>query len=85
VWTFGGLNGDIINITLRPTSPSRDLVFSLVDPQGNIVLTVDSALSGLPERLIAFTLPGDGDWTIIIQEFFNEGSNYELTLTKQES
>jgi hypothetical protein len=39
----------------------------------------------LPERLIAFTLPGDGDWTIIIQEFFNEGSNYELTLTKQES
>jgi Bacterial pre-peptidase C-terminal domain len=83
-WTFNGQIGDVINVTLRPTSLSRDLVFSLVDPSGNIVLNVDSALAGLPERLIAYSLTADGQWTIVIQEFFNESSDYELTLLKQE-
>lgn len=79
-WAFSGLNGDVVNITLRPTNLSRDLVFSLVAPGGSIVLNVDSALAGLPERLIAYTLTADGEWIIVIQEFFNEGSDYELTL-----
>jgi hypothetical protein len=83
-WTFSGQDGEVINVTLRPTSPSRDLVFSLIDPDGNIVVNVDSARSGLPERLIAFSLTADGDWMIVIQEFFNEDSDYELTLLKQE-
>ena len=84
-WTFSGQSGEVINVTIRPTGPSRDLVFSLIDPEGNIVVNVDSALSGLPERLIAFSLTADGDWTIVIQEFFNEDSDYELTLLKQEA
>ena len=83
-WTFSGQNGDVINVTLRPSNLSRDLVFSLVDPGGNIVLNVDSALAGLPERLIAYSLTADGEWVIVIQEFFNEGSDYELTLLRQE-
>ncbi len=83
-WTFSGQSGEVINVTVRPTSPSRDLVFSLIDPDGNIVVNVDSALSGFPERLIAFSLTADGDWTIVIQEFFNEDSDYELSLVKQE-
>lgn len=83
VWTFNGQDGDVIDVTLRPTSQSRDLVFSLVDPEGNIVLDVDSALSGLPERLVAYTLTADGQWMIVIQEFFNEDSDYELTLLRQ--
>jgi hypothetical protein len=81
-WTFSGQSGEVINITLRPTSPSRDLVFSLIDPDGNIVINVDSALSGLPERLIAYSLTADGEWIIVIQEFFNEDSDYELTLLR---
>jgi hypothetical protein len=83
-WTFSGLNGDVINVTLRPINLSRDLVLSLIDPAGNIVLNVDSALAGLPERLTAYTLTADGEWTIVIQEFFSESSDYELTLLKEE-
>jgi hypothetical protein len=48
------------------------------------VLNVDSALAGLPERLIAYSLTADGEWIIVVQEFFNEGSDYELTLLRQE-
>jgi hypothetical protein len=83
-WTFAGLNGDVIHITVRPTNLSRDLVFSLIDPSGNIVLNVDSALAGLPERLIAYSLTADGEWKIVIQEFFSEESDYELSLVKEE-
>lgn len=82
-WSFNGQIGEIINITLRPISQSRDLVLSLIDPAGNIVMNVDSALAGLPERLIAFSLTAEGQWTIVIQEFFGEGSDYELTLLRE--
>jgi hypothetical protein len=84
-WTFSGQIGELINITLRPTSESRDLVLSLIDPAGNIVLNVDSALAGLPERLNAYSLSAEGEWTIVIQEFFGESSDYELTLMREET
>jgi hypothetical protein len=51
-WTFNGQIGEIINITLRPTSQSRDLVLSLIDPAGNIVLNVDSLRGKVPIRVI---------------------------------
>ncbi|MFZ0545874.1 MAG: PPC domain-containing protein [Candidatus Promineifilaceae bacterium] len=84
-WSFNGQNGDVINVTLRPTNLSRDLVFSLVDPSGNVVQNVDSGLAGLPERLIAYSLTADGEWKIVIQEFFGESSEYELTLLREET
>jgi hypothetical protein len=84
-WTFSGQIGELINITLRPTSESRDLVLSLIDPAGNIVLNVDSALAGLAERLNAYSLTAEGEWTIVIQEFFGESSDYELTLMREET
>jgi hypothetical protein len=82
-WTFGGQTGDIINVSLIPTGPDRDLVIVLLDPAGNTVITIDASLSGISEYLINFALSVDGEWTIVIQEFFNEGSGYELTLLKE--
>lgn len=83
-WLFTGAQGDIINFIVSTGDPERDLVIVLLDPTGNSVETVDATLSGLPERLVAYRLPINGQWTIVVQEFFNEGSDYELTLTKQE-
>lgn len=83
-WLFTGAQGDIVNVNVSTRNPERDLVIVLLDPGGAPAVTVDATLSGLPERLVAFRLPADGQWTILIQEFFNEGSDYELTLTQQE-
>ncbi len=83
-WLFTGVQGDIVNVHVSTRNPERDLVIVLLDPNGAPVETVDATLSGLPERLVAFRLPVDGEWTILIQEFFNEGSEYELTLRRQE-
>jgi hypothetical protein len=49
------------------------------------VLNVDSALAGLTERLNAYSLTAEGEWTIVIQEFFGESSDYELTLMREET
>ncbi len=84
-WTFSGQIGEVINITLQPVNQSRDLVLTLIDPAGNIVINVDTSLAGLPERLIAFSLTAEGQWTIVIQEFFGESSDYELTLLREET
>jgi hypothetical protein len=66
-----------------PENDNRDLVIVLLDPTGNTATSVDGSLSGLPESLEAFRLTSDGQWTIVIQEFFNEGSDYELQLFRQ--
>ena len=83
-WTFAGLAEDVVNITLVPASADRDLVLVLMDPAGNMAITVDAVLNGLPEQLVDFELIADGDWTIVVREFFNEGSDFELSLARPE-
>ncbi|MCI0394931.1 MAG: PPC domain-containing protein [Chloroflexi bacterium] len=83
-WTFTGQAGDVIDVTLTPVTPGRDLVIVLLDPAGNVAITVDATLGGFPERLVRFVLTSDGPWTIVVQEFFDEGGEYELIVTRQE-
>ncbi len=82
-WTFWGQFDEIVNIKLSPINGNRDLVIILLDPIGNTATSVDSSLSGLPESLEGFRLTYEGQWMIVIQEFFNEGSDYELQLFRQ--
>ncbi len=84
-WTFTGQTGDVINVLLTPANSEHDFVIVLIDPEGKTAVTVDSALSGLPERLTDYSLQSSGEWLIVVREFFNEGSDYELTLINQDS
>jgi len=82
-WTFKGRVDEIVDINVSPVNSNRDLVIVLLDPTGYTATSVDGSLSGLPESLEAFRLTSDGQWMIVIQEFFNEGSDYELQLFRQ--
>jgi hypothetical protein len=82
-WLFQGTSGQVIDVVLTPMNNNRDLVLVLVDPTGETVKSVDAALSGLPERLSSFRLTESGAWMILIQEFFNEGADYQLALSRQ--
>jgi len=84
-WTFMGEADDVVDIILTPGREDRDLVIVLVDPAGDAVITADTTLVGFPERLIGYRLPVGGRWMILIKEFFNDGSDYTLTLTRQSS
>lgn len=84
IWYFNGEVGDIINLTLQPQeSDTSDLVLSLRNPANEPIIQVDEALAGGDESLLAFQLDSSGTWAIVVQEYFDGGGTYSLTLTKQ--
>ena len=83
-WSFTGETDDVIDITLSPINADRDLVLVLIDPAGKTAITVDATPAGIPERLVAFRLTSSGEWKIVIKEFFNERSEFELVLSQRE-
>ena len=82
VWVFAAQAGDVITVTLRPLEDHSDMVLVLRDPDNNVVLDVDNALAGEAETIVRFTITTSGEWTILLQEFFDEEGAYELTLTQ---
>lgn len=83
IWTFSGETGDIINLRLSPQNAQSDLVVSLRDAEGNPAIQIDDTLAGNDEALINFQLTSTGMWSIIVQEYFDAGGNYTLTLTNR--
>ncbi len=81
-WTFFGRVDELVDIYVTPLEPDRDIVLVLLDPNGNTAVSLDGSLAGIQEHLEAFRLASDGIWTIVIQEFFNDGCEYELQLLR---
>ncbi|MCP4427596.1 MAG: hypothetical protein GY803_24180 [Chloroflexi bacterium] len=82
IWQFSGDQNDVIDIELSPANATQDVVFALQDPEGNIVLELDEALPGQSERLTSFTIMTDGQWGIVVKDFFDEGLAYSLTVQR---
>ncbi len=82
VWVFAAQPGDVITVTVRPQDDHSDLVLILRDPDNNVTIVVDNALSGEEETILAFPITISGEWTILLQEFFDEEGLYELTLVQ---
>jgi hypothetical protein len=80
VWLFNGSEGDIIDVSLVPQDSESDMVLLIQDPNERTVLEVDETMAGEPEELNNFTLTADGQWGIVVKEFFNAESSYTLTL-----
>ena len=82
LWTFAGREGDVVNISLAPTS-GHDLLFLIQDPAGNRVQAVDVGGAGEIEEAGDFTLTADGLWGVLIKEFFGNGGAYTLTVQRR--
>ena len=76
-WLFSGGEGDVVNIKLTP-SGEVDFLFSLQDPEGNVVVQIDADSLGGAEELTGYRLTADGEWRIIVDTFFAEGGAYSL-------
>ena len=81
VWVFAAQTGDVVDVLLRPLDSFGDVVLVLRDPDNNVIMSIDAALAGEAESLNDFEITIDGEWTLLLQEFFDEEVNYELTLT----
>lgn len=82
VWYFDGRAGEAISVRLQPENAAHDLRFFLIDPAGNRLLEMDNGAMGQAEELNGFRLSADGQWGIVVEEFFDEEAAYTLTLSQ---
>lgn len=80
-WSFDGMVGTAVSVTLAPNQPAHDLVLTLLTPTGEKALTVDAHSAGETEEIENFVLTTDGRWQIVVEEFFAQPADYQLTLT----
>jgi hypothetical protein len=78
-WFFSGRAGDEIFITANPLTDKLDLDIWLLDENVNRLAEQDALLTGEPE-MIEFVLPNDGQYLILVRDFFGESGRYEISL-----
>ncbi|MCA9921117.1 MAG: PPC domain-containing protein [Anaerolineales bacterium] len=84
LWTFAAKEGDLLDIELATTSAERDLVLYIQGPDGNRVLTIDNTDSGESEHFPMFSIGIDGEWGIVVKEFYGDETPYTLTVNRSE-
>lgn len=81
-WTFSD-GPATIDITVDAET-NLDAVVELYNPDGTLLANTDSAFAGGVEEMRGIAIPDDDDYQIVIRDFFNDGGNYELTVTAGE-
>ncbi len=81
-WDFIGLEGETIDIIVRPQADELDAVFDVLDESGTSILDSEIDDSFGDEELRDFTLPSSGTFTIFIRGFAGSGGDYEVTLAE---
>ncbi len=84
VWYFNGQAGDLIDIELTTTDAEGDFILFVQSPDGNQIRTVDILGSGAGESLFMLDITEDGQWGIVIKEFFGDVIPYTLTISRSE-
>lgn len=81
-WAFNARLGDIIEVSIRPNESKSDIQLLLQNPDGSTVLEVDAGSAGQGERIDGYTIAMDGQWRLLLREFFGEPATYELSLDR---
>ncbi|MCL4264118.1 MAG: hypothetical protein KJ069_12920 [Anaerolineae bacterium] len=79
-WFFHGRAGDEIMADVTPLDNNLDLEVWLLNQDLQRLTTVDALLAGQPEYLV-HTLPADGQYLLLVRDFFGEPGQYEINLT----
>lgn len=81
-WYFSGRAGEEVTIVVTPIGPNMDLELWLLDANVDRLSNKDDFLSNEPETIQA-VLPADGNYTILVREFFGEAGEYEISLSER--
>lgn len=86
VYTFEGLRGEVIAISLRATSGDLDPVLALLDASGRTLLSQDDSAGSRDVLIDALRLPQSGPYYLVVGRFgYGLGSTagaYELNLER---
>lgn len=81
-WFFNGRSGDDVTVVVRPLDNNLDLDIWLLDPNIERINSQDLFLAGEPER-IEQRLPQDGQYLVLISDFYGAAGGYEISLSAQ--
>ena len=80
-WTFSASSGDVFNIIVTPMDEDMDMAFSVIAPSGDMVVNLyDNAFSDEAEELKGLVLDETGQYTIIVEEYWDIAGSYTLAL-----
>jgi len=85
-WSFIGLKGEVIDITVVPNSSGLlDVQIDIQNEKGKSILDwpVDNSFG--TEELLGFELPADGAYVIVIEELYGTRGDYTITLAESGS
>ncbi len=81
-WEFIGLEGEAIDIVVRPQTDDLDVVVDLLDETGASVLDFEIDDSFGAEELRNFVLPSSGTYVILLRGFAGSSGAYDLVLSE---
>jgi hypothetical protein len=81
-WTFN--EGPVFLDIVLETSETIDGILEVYDPNNLLIASADSGFSGEGESLFGVEIPDDGDYTIVVRDFFGDAGSYTLTVTESE-
>jgi hypothetical protein len=79
-WRIEGYMGIYLTAVLTPAGTEMDVKMTLVDPEGRVLLDMDHGFSGEPEVIANYLLPVDGEYELVVAEYYGAGGGYSLQL-----
>lgn len=82
-WEFIGLEGEVVDITVVPSSDDFDVVVDVVDLDGNSILPdgeVDEAFG--TEAILGLEIPTTSTFYVVVRGFAGDTGDYELTFNE---
>ncbi len=79
-WTFNE-GPATIDITVSGND-EMDTVIELYDPDGILLYSADSTFGGGIEEILAAEIPDDGEYTIVVYDYFDDGGGYKLEVVE---
>jgi hypothetical protein len=80
IWTFEGAAGDYVTVIMTPLGEDMDVTIQLRDADSTVLTQVDDEFSDEGEVLQDYQLPADGEYQIIVEEFWGVAGPYQLEL-----
>jgi len=81
-WVFSD-GPAVIDITVT-AGEDLDATIELYDPDNVLLEQKDAAFAGEDEEILGVDIPDDGDYTIVVRDFFDDGGSYTLSVTEGE-
>ncbi len=81
-WTFEGTADSALNLVVTPLADELDVIVDVVDADGMSILPFGEIDDAFGEEIVAFDVPADGTYLVILHGFAGSGGAYNLILTE---